>query len=181
MTDAEWAQIAPHLDPVRGDRRRVADPRARINAIFRVATRGLSWRLVPEALGKPDTISRHVRRWARQGLWMRLLGCCRAPAAPPALKRLEYFICRTARRAMRVLGELAAVVAESLGALTAMPVLPVYMHRPGKVEYVRIWMRGIIQATMEEPWRAPIGKLKQLLALEKHFLGRPWHRKFAPP
>jgi hypothetical protein len=42
-------------------------------------------------------------------------------------------------------------------------------------------MRSIIKATMEEPWRAPIGRLKQLLALEKHVLGRPWHRKFAPP
>ena len=181
MTDAEWAQIEPHLDYVRFDGRRVADPRARINAIFMVAVRGLPWRMVPEALGKPDTISRHFRRWAQQGLWMRLLGLCRAPDAPPILKRMEYWICRACRRAMRVLGEISARMAELLGALTAMPVLPVYMHRPDNVDYVRNWQRSIIDRTMESPLSVPIGLLKRLLALEKHFLGRPWHRKYAPP
>jgi hypothetical protein len=52
MTDAEWAAIAPHLEIVRRGGRPVADPRARINAIFLVAVRGLPWRLTPEALGK---------------------------------------------------------------------------------------------------------------------------------
>jgi transposase len=181
LSEAEWAVLAPQLDIIRMDGRRVADPRARVNAIFMVAVRGLPWRLVPEACGKPDTISRQFRRWARQGLWMRLLAACRAPDAPPALQRMEYWICRVARRAMRVLGELAANTAERLGALTAMPVLPVYMHRPDNVAYVRNWMRGIIAATMAEPLQAPIGKLKRLLALERHFLGRPWWRRYAPP
>jgi hypothetical protein len=99
----------------------------------------------------------------------------------PALKRMEYWICRAARRAMRCLGELAAIAAERLGAITAMPVLPVYMRREANLDYVRNWMRGIIDATMEQPLEAPIGLLKRLLSLERHFQGRPWHRRFAPP
>jgi hypothetical protein len=181
MTDAEWAAIAPHLEIVRRGGRPVADPRARINAIFLVAVRGLPWRLTPEALGKADTISRHFRRWAHAGLWLRLVGACRAPDAPAALRAMEYWLCRAARRAMRVLGLIGARMAEALGAITAMPVLPVYMPRPEKVEFVRRWQRRIIDATMAEPWAAPIATLKRLLALERHYQGRSWHRKFAPP
>jgi hypothetical protein len=62
-----------------------------------------------------------------------------------------------------------------------MPVLPVYMHRPENVTYVRNWMRGMITPRMAEPWTAPIGKLRRLLALERHVLGRPWWRRDAPP
>jgi transposase len=181
LTEAEWALVATQLDIVRMAGRRVADPRARVNAIFMVAARGLPWRRVPEASGRPDTISRQFRRWARQGLWLRLLAACRAPGAPLVLHRMEYRICRVARRAMRGLGEVAADGAERLGALTAMPVLPVYRYRPENVTYVRNWMRGMITPRMAEPWTAPIGKLRRLLALERHFLGRPWWRRDAPP
>jgi hypothetical protein len=60
-------------------------------------------------------------------------------------------------------------------------VLPVYMRREANLDYVRNWMRGIIDATMDQPLEAPIGLLKRLLSLERHFQGRPWHRRFAPP
>jgi transposase len=181
MTDAEWAAIEPHLDIVRMDGRRVPDPRARINAIFMVAVRGLPWHQVPEACGKPDTVSRNVRRWAQAGLWLRLVGRCHAPDAPLVLRRMEYWICRAARRAMRVLGMVAARAVETLGAITAMPVRPIYMPRPEKADYVRNWQRQIIDATMAHPLATPIGLLKRLLSLEKHYAGRPWHKRFAPP
>jgi hypothetical protein len=38
---------------------------------------------------------------------------------------------------MRALSERAAVVAETLGALATMPVLPITTHRPGMADYVR--------------------------------------------
>jgi hypothetical protein len=50
LTEAEWALVATQLDIVRMAGRRVADPRARVNAIFMVAARGLPWRRVPEAV-----------------------------------------------------------------------------------------------------------------------------------
>ena len=55
------------------------------------------------------------------------------------------------------------------------------MRREANLDYVRNWMRGIIDATMDQPLEAPIGLLKRLLSLERHFQGRPWHRRFAPP
>jgi len=127
LTDAEWAALAPHIAAAHRAGRKVADPRGRMNAIFHMAVTDRPWRLMPEAFGKPDTISRHFRRWAHAALWLRLLGTARAPDAPKALRAIEYWLCRAARRAMRILGLDGALVAERLGTLTAMPVLPCYM------------------------------------------------------
>ena len=180
LSDAEWAVIEPELKRVTYRGRPLRDARGRINAMLQIAVTGLPWRAVPRLAGSPDTISRHFRRLAQAGLWTRLVGMARAPDAPKALKRLDYWLCRAARRAMRVLGLAAAQAMERLGALTAMPVLPVYMPRELNLEFVRNWQRSIIDATMDTPLAAPIGLLKRLLSLEKHFQGRPWHRRYAP-
>ena len=180
LTDAEWAVLEPQLQRVNFGGRPVHDARARMNAMLYVVVKGLPRRSVPEVIGKPDTISRYFRRWAKQGLWTWLVGLARAPDAPKVLQRMDYWLCRAARRAMRVLGLIAAQAMERLGALTAMPVLPVYMPRAMNLEFVRNWQRRIIDATMAEPLAAPIGLLQRLLSLEKHFQGRPWHKRFAP-
>src|SRR4051794_12808141 len=146
LTDAEWDEILPHLKVVAmGEGRPLQDARQRIDGMFRVAVSGQPWHTLPADYGKPDTVSRHFRRLARMGLWMRLVGACANPQATPALRRIEYFICRAARRAMRILGIDAAVMAEKLGLLTAMPVLPVYLTRPHFFEQVRTSMIKVMQ------------------------------------
>ena len=72
-----------------------ADTRARLDAIFRAVTlkrpkeqgggRG-TWAQLPPEHGKPDTVSRTYRRWARANLWARLLAAVACPLAPPALR-----------------------------------------------------------------------------------------------
>jgi transposase len=182
MTDAEWAEILPHLKVVvMGEGRPLQDARQRIDGMFRVATSGQPWHTLPADYGKPDTVSRHFRRLARMGLWMRLVGACSDRQASPALRRIEYFICRAARRAMRILGMDAAVMAEKVGLLTAMPVLPVYLTRPHFFEQVRTSLLKVMQQYRSCPLRLPVAELRDWLRLQRHFAGKPWHRRWAPP
>src|SRR4051794_22056844 len=106
LPDEEWEPLAPSLAahgcglsfaPRPG--RPPEDTRARLDAIFRAVTlkapgggRG-TWKQLPEAFGKPDTVSRTYRRWARANLWARLLAEVACPTCPPILRRLTYFIC----------------------------------------------------------------------------------------
>ena len=182
MTDAEWAEILPHLRTVAmGEGRPLRDARHRIDGMFRIAVSGEPWRSLPEDYGKPDTVSRHFRRLAHMGLWMRLVGACSNQQAAPALRRIEYFICRAARRAMRILGLDAAVRAETVGLLTAMPVLPVYLTRPHFCEQVRTSMLQVMLAHRACPLTLPVAELRGWLRLHRHFAGKPWHRRWAPP
>lgn len=182
MTNAEWEEILPHLRiVVMGEGRPLKDIRHRIDGMFRLAVSGQPWHTLPEEYGKPDTVSRHFRRLARLGLWMRLVGACSDRQASAALRRIEYFICRAARRAMRVLGMDAAVMAEKVGMLTAMPVLPVYLTRPLWFRQVELEMIKLLQLWRDLPLKLPIAEMKGWLRLHRHFAGKPWHRRWAPP
>ena len=182
LDDAEWAAVLPHLKVVAmGEGRPLRDARQRIDGIFRTAVSGQPWHRLPAEYGKPDTVSRHFRRLARMGLWMRLVGACADRQASPALRRIEYFICRAARRAMRILGLEAALMAERLGLLTAMPVLPVYLTRPLFFEQVRTSMVKLMQEYRACPLRLPVAELRDWLRLQRRFAGKPWHRRWAPP
>ncbi|WP_165943378.1 transposase [Roseicella aquatilis] len=182
MSDAEWAAVLPHLRVVvMGQGRPLADARARIDAMFRIAASGQPWHRLPEQYGKPDTVSRHFRRLARMGLWMRLLGACAAPDAPPALRRIEHFVVRAARRAMRVLGMDAAVMAERLGLLSAMPVLPIYLCRPHWFGVFEGHLAETLRAHRDAPLALPFKDLRILLRVMRFYAGKPWHRRWAEP
>ena len=105
----------PDAPPFRDRRpagRPIRDPRARLDAIFWLAAHTLPgrapppWAALPERFGKPDTVSRQFRRWAKQGLWTKLLEALADPHRPgiTILRRLESWICRAYRRAWRLLG-----------------------------------------------------------------------------
>jgi hypothetical protein len=100
----------------------------------------------------------------------------------PALRRVEYFICRAARRAMRILGMDGAVMARSLGMLTAMPVLLPYMPHTAALGLVRRQLDAWLA-----PWRgrllpdAAMAQLRRSLRLLRFLEGKPWHRRWAPP
>jgi transposase len=183
MTDAEWAEILPHLRTVvMGEGRPLRDARQRIDGMFQVAVSGLPWHTLPEDYGKPDTVSRHFRRLAHMGLWLRLVGACANPAASPALRRIEYFICRAARRAMRILGMDGAQAVQGVGMLTAMPVWSIYMPHTAALALVRgavdAWLARFHGRLLAD---GPTRYLRQSLRLLRFLEGKPWHRRWAPP
>jgi transposase len=127
LSDDEWAVLSPFVVRAAGPGRPVRDPRARLDAIFWLAAqpgRALPpWRALPAAFGKPDTASRQFRRWAEAGLWSRLLRALADPDRPgiAVLRRLESWICRSYRRAWRILGGVPGVaLARHIGFLSAL-------------------------------------------------------------
>ena len=118
--------LSPFLFRAAGPGRPVRDPRARLDAIFWLAARPQRhlppWHTLPPGFGKPDTVSRQFRRWAKAGLWSRLLRALADPDRPgiAVLRRLESWICRTHRRARRLLGVPGVALARRLGFLSAL-------------------------------------------------------------
>ncbi len=146
MTDAEWAVMRRFLlqhrcgmaeAPRAG--RPLADPRARLDAIFRAVTlkrpwsKGggrAPWTQLPEAFGKSDTISRTYRRWCGRDLWMRLLMEVAAEDCPPALAGLRWRICCAFRRGFRQMGMRGIVLARRLKLYSALPALSHHLPDP---------------------------------------------------
>jgi hypothetical protein len=92
----------------------------------------------PSEFGKPDTASRQFRRWARQGLWTKLLEALADDDRPgiAVLRRLESWICRAYRRAWRVLGVEGMALARRLGFLSALRGPSWYLPDPDLSEWV---------------------------------------------
>ena len=103
LEDAEMAVLAPYFAHPGGGRP-LHDLRGRLNAIFWVACHRGRWADLPAELGPWDTAHRQFRRWVHRGIWSRLLVAVAARRAPAALKRLEHWLCRAFRRALRILG-----------------------------------------------------------------------------
>ncbi len=186
LTDAEWDAIAPFLAaegcglslaPRPG--RPPSDTRARLDAIFRAVTlkhprggRG-TWAQLPPEHGKADTVSRTYRRWARAGLWARLLAEAACPTSPPVLRSLTYFICCAFRRAIRVMGLRAIVLARRLRLHSALPAPSVLLPDPDLSERVMPALPAILDHAARHPaWRPPRGALKALAALLGPCAGR---------
>ena len=179
LTDAEWDAIAPFLaahgcglSPAPRPGRPPADTRARLDAIFRAVTlksprggRG-AWAQLPPEHGKPDTVSRTHRRWARANLWARLLAEVACPTRTPALGNLTYFVCCAFRRAVRVMGLRAVVLARRLRLHSALPAPSVLLPDPDLSERVMPALPAFLDHAARHPaWRPPRGALKGLAAL----------------
>jgi len=68
LTDAEYDLLRRHLPETEGRRGRPpADRRRTLDAIFWVACSAGPWKDLPRDLGRADTASRQLRRWARTG------------------------------------------------------------------------------------------------------------------
>jgi hypothetical protein len=72
-------------------------------------------------MGPADTAHRQFRRWAHAGVWTRLLQAVADPRCPLMLKRMEPWICRAYRRALRILKLKGLILAQRLGLLSALP------------------------------------------------------------
>lgn len=74
LRDDQWERIAPLLPGKKGDRGRTAvDNRLFVEAVLWVARTGAPWRDLPEAFGPWNSVYVRFRRWARAGIWDRVL------------------------------------------------------------------------------------------------------------
>ncbi len=164
MTDAEWKIIEPIMAAMAcgmAERGRPMDtsPRERLDAIFRWATMKheggrAPWRLLPPEFGKPDTVSRSYRRWARAGLWPRLLVA--VALHPRRLASLAHRICCAFRRAIRLCGGLHAIVlARRLRLFSALPAPSQLLPDPDLSEIYRPIFLRFAQSMIDRPWYPP--------------------------
>jgi transposase len=185
LTDAEWAALAPHLpraEPAArpGAGRPIADPRVRMDAMLFACVTGCPWRALPETDAKPLSIARQFRRLAHAGVWSRLLRALTAPGAAPVLRAMEYWLCRLARRAMRLLGMAGIDLARGLGLLTALPMLPWFMPNRELSQALHAVTNSILERLPRE--RPRPGLLTLLGKCLQHAGGRAvWSKRLAPP
>ncbi|WP_421988425.1 transposase [Roseococcus sp.] len=176
LTDEEWHALLPHL-PAHASGR-PCDQRAHLDAIFRVAATEGAWRELPEEYGKAATVARHFRRLTHAGLWERLLRALAAAPAGHVLRRLEGYICRAARRAIRLRGLALIVLARRLRLLRALPGPPWMVAHPDLSEIIH----RLPIAQRIKSWRrdkpAALGFLRGLMHLHtltggRHYIPRP--------
>ncbi|MEU7018972.1 IS5 family transposase [Streptomyces sp. NPDC046385] len=90
LSDAEWAQLEPHLPTNVGRGGRWHCHRRVINGIlFRLRT-GLPWRDLPPHFGKWQTVYDRHRRWSADGTWERILRAILAAA--DAAGRIDWSV-----------------------------------------------------------------------------------------
>ena len=188
---AAQAPDAPVLPARRSAGRPIRDPRARLDAVFWLAAHTRAgkapppWSALPPRFGKPDTVSRQFRRWAKQGLWSKLLEALADEHYPSitVLRRLESWICRTYRRAWRLLGVKGMALARRLGFLSALRGPSWLLPDPDLSEQVFSKLRAAMLRAREHGLRVlPNGFLrsyKKLLAIAAGRRSIP--RALAPP
>lgn len=73
LSDADWVLVEPLLPRMGflGDRRLFVD------AVLYVLATGVPWRDLPERFGNWNTVWRRHARWARSGVWGRVLDALR--------------------------------------------------------------------------------------------------------
>ena len=73
LTDAEWALIEPMIPPAkRGGRRREANVREVVNAIFYVLSTGCQWAALPKDLPPKSTVHAYFMLWDWDGTLERI-------------------------------------------------------------------------------------------------------------
>ena len=104
LNDLQFHALLPYLLHRAPQGRRIADLRARMDAIFRATASHAPWREAQAPGAKPETIARHFRRLTHAGLWQRLLIALAESAPTHPLRQIEHLIVRACRRAHRILG-----------------------------------------------------------------------------
>jgi hypothetical protein len=133
-----------------------------MDAIFRAVTlkhprggRG-TWAQLPPEHGKPDTVSRTYRRWARANFWTRLLAEVACPTSQPVFRNLAHPVCCAFRRAVRVMGLRAIVLARRMRLHSALPAPSVLLPDPDLSEMVWPIQTRLVESMLAKPdWRPP--------------------------
>ncbi len=97
FSEAQWAVIEPLLPKGQPGARRVDDRRV-LSGIVHVLRSGCRWRDCPAVYGPPTTVYNRFHRWARRGLWQKLLQGLVA-AEPGGVHLLDSTIAKAHRSA----------------------------------------------------------------------------------
>ena len=73
VTDWRWERVARLLPGQAGAPGVTADNRLFVNAVFWIARTGALWRGLPERFGKWNSVFQRFIRWAKQGVWQRVM------------------------------------------------------------------------------------------------------------
>ena len=74
LSDEQWSRIEPLIAGKKGDRGRTGkNNRLFVDGVFWIMRTGAPWRSLPEKFGKWNTVFKRFERWARKGVWERIL------------------------------------------------------------------------------------------------------------
>jgi transposase len=154
LTDAEYALLARYLPSAEGrPGRPPADRRRTLDAIFWVACSTGPWKDLPAHLGRPDTASRALRRWARSGHMNLLLHQAATAGRDDPWRALAWRIARAWRRISRVVPLSMLVLAKRLRVPAAMPAAWRWLPDPDLSETIQ----SKVVAALKLVHQAPIG------------------------
>jgi transposase len=97
FSDRQWSVIEPLLPTNQPGARRVDDRRV-LSGIVHVLRSGCRWQDCPAVYGPPTTVYNRFHRWARRGLWQKLLQAL-AKAEPGDVHLLDSTITKAHRSA----------------------------------------------------------------------------------
>ena len=90
VTDAEWAILAPIVQPQRTMGRPLKlDLREIVNALFYWERTGCQWRLIPADFPNWTSVRYYFDKWTRDGTWMRINDSLRRKVREQAGRRAE--------------------------------------------------------------------------------------------
>ena len=90
LTDGQWAVLEPLVEACRPHAKvRLSDLRRTVEAIVWRCRNGATWRAVPEELGPWWRAAQVFIRWARLGVWDRLLGLAQTRGVEPGMVFLD--------------------------------------------------------------------------------------------
>ena len=117
LTDYEWTAIKPMLpNKPRGVPR--ANDRRVLNGIFWVLRSGVPWRDLPNAFGPYTTCYNRFVRWARAGVWARIMNAL-AGAHDTAVQMIDTSIVRVHQHGACIMRNRQQSMRRSRGGLTS--------------------------------------------------------------
>ena len=160
MTDSEWHALLPFVMRRAGPGRPLGDLRTRMDGIFHAATADRPWKDLPSSFGKPDTVSRHMRRLTHAGLWQALARALVDLSECHPLRAIEHFICRAIRRVKRLLGLPMILLLRRLNLLSGLWAPPWLLPNPD------------FALALLEDWTVFLGRLRPLVKVLRTLLGQ---------
>jgi transposase len=118
LPDATWASLHARLRTIpRIWKADVAALRRFVEAVIYVLRTGVAWEDLPARFGRPNSVQRRFRRWAREGIWDELfLGAI--PSDAPGTVMLDSSACKAQRFASGARGGGEEALGRSRGGLT---------------------------------------------------------------
>lgn len=116
LTDTQWAVLEPLLPPRSKEGRPRKDDRQVVEGILWRLRTGAPWRDLPARFGPHQTVSGRYHRWAKAGVWTRVLQALNGMLQAEGQLDETWYIDATSIRATR-----AAAGAGKKGARTSRP------------------------------------------------------------